>query len=155
MPLPSVTVNDRFSNQPGMLWSGVLAEIEAVRARANPNKARSFRDEQPCRKLVTKRLTRQFGERISPLLDAGTIKPASAGVCASGRFLTSWIERRDAWAAVRASDACWTLAQTHLTTLSLLPSSGNRYAFVFGILTLSVRRGPRGPRRMGEVNLRV
>src|SRR5262245_65274428 len=83
MPLPSVTVNDRFSNQPGMLWSGVLAEIEAVRARANPNKARSFRDEQPCRKLVTKRLTRQFGERISPLLDAGTIKPASAGVCAS------------------------------------------------------------------------
>src|SRR5215468_8975395 len=35
------------------------------------------------------------------------------------------------------------------------PSSGNRYAFVFGILTLSIRRGPRGPRRMGEVNLRV
>jgi len=96
--------------------------------------ARSFRDEQPCRKLVTKRLTRQFGERISALLDAGTRNLLPAGVYASGRFLTSWIERRDAWAAVRASDACWTLAQTHLTTLSLLPSSGNRYAFVFGIL---------------------
>jgi len=27
-----------------------------------------------------------------------------------------------------------THSQTHLTTLSLLPSSGNRYAFVFGIL---------------------
>src|SRR5215470_8900 len=85
----------------------------------------------------------------------GDLNLLPAGVRASGRFLTSWIERRDAWAAVRASDACWTRAQTHLTTLSLLPSSGNRYAFVFGILTLSVRRGPQGPKRMGEVNLRV
>src|SRR5215813_9193863 len=38
----------------------------------------------------------------------GDLNLLPAGVRASGRFLTSWIERRDAWAAVRASDACWT-----------------------------------------------
>jgi len=77
-----------------------------------------------------------------------------AGVRASGRYLTSWIERRDAWAAVRASDALDLIANASNYVVAA-PSSGNRYAFVFGILTLSVRRGPQGPRRMGEVNLRV
>jgi len=45
--------------------------------------------------------------------------------------LTSWIERRDAWAAVRASDALDLIANASNYVVAA-PSSGNRYAFVFG-----------------------
>jgi hypothetical protein len=72
-----------------------------------------------CRKCVTKSLTRSNQERISPLLRRGTGISILRFLRASGRFLTSWIERRDAWAAVRARDALDLSANASKGRLSL------------------------------------
>jgi hypothetical protein len=92
-----------------------------------------------CRKCVTKSLTRSDQERISPLLRRGTGISILRFWRASGRFLTSWIERRDAWAAVWARDALDLSANASKKDVCRCESGGNRYAFVFGILTLPIR----------------
>jgi hypothetical protein len=139
----------KVSVQPGSSLRSLLRES----GKPSQNRGRS-RAGLRCRKCVTKSLTRRNQERISPLLRRGTGTSIPRVLRASGRFLTSWIERRDAWAAVRARDALDLYANAS-KDVCRCESSGNRYAFVFGILTLPIRCGPQGLRRVGEVNLRV
>src|SRR5262245_38546305 len=74
MPLLCVTVNGRFSNRPWMLWFGIPAAWEPTLWTVGEEKHAENCGVLACRRLVTKSLTRLVRERISPLLDARTVR---------------------------------------------------------------------------------